>query len=80
MRQRGTVKIVATFVPSTCHPCPARTLCTASKRGFRQLTVPPHEVYEIQKADRAARSVAPTSAEPTDRPTDQKQHQYHCGR
>lgn len=52
--QRRTVKIVATFIPSTCHPCPARTLCTASKRGFRQLTVPPREVYEIQKTNRAA--------------------------
>jgi transposase len=54
--QYGTPKIVATFAKDTCLPCPARALCTTSKRGARQLTVPPREVYELQQANRAAQN------------------------
>ncbi|MBS2966692.1 transposase [Actinocrinis puniceicyclus] len=57
--QYGTPKIVATFPKDTCGPCPVRSLCTTSKRGSRQLTVPPreiHEIHEIQLANRAAQT------------------------
>jgi transposase len=54
--QYGKAKIVATFRKETCGPCPARSLCTTSRRGARQLTVPPREVHELQLANRAAQN------------------------
>lgn len=54
--QRGTPKIVATFLKDTCGPCPVKSLCTSSKRGSRQLTVPPREVHDLQLANRAAQN------------------------
>src|SRR5512142_3075606 len=41
--QRGKDAIVATFSPSDCGPCPARTLCTISGRKRRQLSVLPRD-------------------------------------
>jgi transposase len=52
--QKGKAVIVASFIRATCHPCPARDLCTTSARGTRQLTVPPREIYQIQQANRTA--------------------------
>src|SRR5256714_11511079 len=36
----GKPKVVVTFASTDCLPCPARQLCTTSKAGRRQLTVP----------------------------------------
>jgi hypothetical protein len=44
--QRGTPVIVAKFAIPTCRPCPVREQCTTSRRGSRQLTVPPREIHE----------------------------------
>lgn len=54
--QKGTPKIVATFSARECGPCPVRHLCTTSKSGRRQLSVPPREVHELQLANRAAQT------------------------
>ncbi|MBW8802961.1 MAG: transposase [Catenulisporales bacterium] len=43
-----------TFASTDCLPCPARQLCTISKAGRRQLTVPPREVHQLQTAAREA--------------------------
>ena len=44
----GKPKVVVTFAKADCLPCPVRALCTTSKAGRRQLTVPPREVHELQ--------------------------------
>jgi transposase len=49
----GKPKVVVTFAKANCLPCPVRALCTISKAGRRQLTVPPREVHELQTASRA---------------------------
>lgn len=54
--QYGAAKIVATFRKDACGPCPVRSLRTTSRRGARQLTVPPREVHELQLANRTARN------------------------
>ena len=43
---------MATFSAADCVPCPARSLCTASRR--RQLSLPPRDLAEAQAAARAA--------------------------
>ena len=50
--QHGRDTIVATFSARDCVPCPARSLCTASRR--RQLSLPPRDLAEAQAAARAA--------------------------
>jgi transposase len=50
----GKPKVVVTFAGAHCLPCPVRALCTTSKAGRRQLTVPPREVHELQTAARTA--------------------------
>jgi transposase len=54
--QRGTATIVACFSPADCGPCPARPLCTKSKR--RQLSLPPRDPAESQAAARAGQDTA----------------------
>lgn len=51
--QRGTTAIVVTFARTDCGPCPARPLCTTSKAGRRQVSIPPREVHEAQVTARA---------------------------
>jgi transposase len=51
--QRGTGAVVVTFAKADCRPCPVRSMCTTSKVGRRQVTVPPQEVHEVQQAARA---------------------------
>lgn len=50
----GKPKVVVTFAKADCLPCPVRVLCTTSKAGRRQLTVPPREVHGLQTTSRAA--------------------------
>ena len=50
--QHGRDTIVATFSAADCVPCPARSLCTASRR--RQLSLPPRDLAEAQAAARTA--------------------------
>jgi hypothetical protein len=52
--QKGTDKIVITFATGDCRPCPSRTDCTRSKRGYRQITIGTRETFEAQMAARAA--------------------------
>ena len=52
--QRGTDAIVIKFAATDCAPCPVRAQCTTAKRGGRQLTVPPREIYQAQLAARTA--------------------------
>lgn len=54
--QAGTAAIVVTFAKADCGPCPVRALCTTSKAGRRQLTIPPQAVHEIQARARAAQN------------------------
>jgi hypothetical protein len=61
--QRGQDAIVATFSVSDCGPCPARSLCTASGRKRRQLTVLPRDLAEAQAAARAAEKMIPFQAD-----------------
>ena len=61
--QRGKDAIVATFSPSDCGPCPARSLCTTSGRKRRQLTVLPRDLAEAQAAARAAEDTIPFQAD-----------------
>ena len=61
--QRGKDAIVATFSPSDCGPCPARSLCTTSGRNRRQLTVLPRGLAEAQAAARAAEKTIPFQAD-----------------
>jgi transposase len=51
--QRGTDTIVIKFATATCEPCPVRRQCTTSTTHRRQLTVPPQEAYNTQRAARA---------------------------
>jgi transposase len=46
-------KVVVAFAKADCLPCPVRALCTTSKAGYRQLTVPPREVHQLQSTARA---------------------------
>ncbi|MFD5514201.1 IS1182 family transposase [Streptomyces sp. NPDC127051] len=50
--QRGTDAVVIKFAKTTCGPCPARGQCTTSKAGYRQLTVLPRQLHELQQAAR----------------------------
>lgn len=52
--QRRSDAIVATFSPADCGPCPARELCTSSRKKRRQLTVAPRDLAEAQAAARSA--------------------------
>jgi transposase len=58
VRQRGTPAIVIKFAAQTCRPCPVRDRCTRSTSPTigRQLTVPPREVHQAQRAARAAQN------------------------
>jgi transposase len=56
--QKGTDKIVVTFARSDCRPCPARTDCTRSATGRRQITVGTRAVFTAQTAARAAETDA----------------------
>jgi transposase len=51
--QRGTEAIVIKFSGETCRPCPVRELCTAAKRGGRQLTIRPRELQQVLDQARA---------------------------
>ena len=59
--QHGKDKIVATFSAADCVPCPARSLCTASRR--RQLSLQPRDLAEAQAAVRAAEKQIPFQAD-----------------
>ena len=59
--QRGQAAFVATFAASDCGPCPARALCTTSRR--RQLTLLPRDMAEAQAAARAAQKAIPFQAD-----------------
>jgi hypothetical protein len=50
--QNGQDKIVATFSPGDCGPCPARQQCTASRSKRRQLSLMPRGLAEVQAASR----------------------------
>ncbi|MFD4144688.1 IS1182 family transposase [Streptomyces sp. NPDC058572] len=54
--QRGTEAVVIKFAKTTCQPCPARDRCTTSKAGYRQLTVLPRQLHELQHAARLAQA------------------------
>ena len=54
---------MATFSPADCGPCPARSLCTTSRRNRRQLTVPPRDLAEAQATARAAGKTMPFQAD-----------------
>ena len=47
-------KIVVSFSPAQCRPCPALDQCTTSTRGRRQLTIPTRAAFEAQRSARAA--------------------------
>jgi IS5 family transposase len=57
--QRGTEAIVVKFAAATCRACPVRDQCTSSTRSGRQLTIPPHAIYETQRAGRAEQDTHP---------------------
>jgi transposase len=61
--QKGQAAAVATFSVSDCGPCPARSLCTASGRNRRQLTVLPRDLADAQAAARAAEKTIPFQAD-----------------
>ncbi len=50
--QRGTGAVVIKFAKTVCRPCPVRDQCTTSKAGYRQLTVLPRQLHELQQAGR----------------------------
>ena len=50
--------ILATFSVTDCGPCPARGLCTTSKKKRRQLTDLPRGLAEAQAAARTAETTA----------------------
>ena len=52
---------MATFSAADWGPCPARALCTTSRR--RQLTLPPRDLAEAQAAARAAEKTIPFQAD-----------------
>lgn len=45
--------IVARFTKGQCQPCPARTQCTTSKDGARNVGFPPRELRDLQTRARA---------------------------
>jgi IS5 family transposase len=57
--QHGTEAIVVKFAAATCRACPVQSQCTSSTRSGRQLTIPPHAVYEAQRAARAEQDTRP---------------------
>jgi transposase len=59
--QRGNDAIVATFSAADCGPCPARSLCTTSRR--RQLSLLPRDLAEAQATARAAEKTIPFQAD-----------------
>jgi transposase len=59
--QRGNDAIVATFSAAGCGPCPARSLCTTSRR--RQLSLLPRDLAEAQATARAAEKTIPFQAD-----------------
>jgi transposase len=59
--QHGRDTIVVTFSARDCVPCPARSLCTTSRR--RQLSLPPRDLAEAQAAARAAETTAAFQAD-----------------
>jgi hypothetical protein len=59
--QRGQDAIVATFAASDCGPCPARALCTKSRR--RQISLLPRDLAEAQAAARTAETTIPFQAD-----------------
>ena len=59
--QRGNDAIVATFSAADCAPCPARSLCTTSRR--RQLSLLPRDLAEAQATARAAEKTIPFQAD-----------------
>jgi hypothetical protein len=61
--QRGKDAIVATFSAGDCGPCPARSLCTASGKNRRQLTILPRDLAEAQAAARTAEKTIPFQAD-----------------
>ena len=60
--QKGKDAIVATFSATDCGPCPARSLCTASGKNRRQLTVLPRGLAQAQAAARTAEQPIPFQA------------------
>ncbi|WP_051942536.1 transposase [Streptacidiphilus rugosus] len=54
--QRGNDAVVIKFAKTTCAPCPTRDRCTTSKAGYRQLTVLPRQLHELQQAGRLAQA------------------------
>ncbi len=56
--QRGREVIVVKFAAAACRACPARDQCTrsTSSKFGRQLTVPPREVHDAQRAARTAQA------------------------
>jgi hypothetical protein len=52
---------VATFAASDCGPCPARALCTKSRR--RQISLLPRDLAEAQAAARTAEKAIPFQAD-----------------
>lgn len=56
--QRGTDAIVIKFAAGTCRDCPVRVQCTrsTSPKFGRQLTVPPREIHQAQRAARATQT------------------------
>jgi hypothetical protein len=59
--QRGQDAAVATFAASDCGPCPARTLCTKSRR--RQISLLPRDLAQAQAAARAGQHTLPFQAD-----------------
>jgi transposase len=59
--QRGQAAIVVTFAASDCGPCPARALCTTSKR--RQISLLPRDLAQAQAAARAAETTTSFQAD-----------------
>lgn len=50
---RGKPHLQVHFKPEDCQPCPGRSLCTRSKNGVRQLTIPPQAEYQARQNARA---------------------------
>jgi hypothetical protein len=53
---KGGYTIVVTFPTSACQPCAARTDCTRSTAGRRQLSLRPREIHQAQIAARTVQS------------------------
>lgn len=52
--KKGQLRFEVMFNTSDCAPCPARSLCTKSKRRRRKITVRPQDEAELIQAARAA--------------------------